>query len=363
MKQSIRHVVVVLACIFLLQACSEPPTASPVGVSFISFADSKRTAWESNAPRPLETVLWFPAETGTPTEDWRAGFLLAGPHAFHASLPKTPQKFPLILLSHGTGGSAQSMAWFARGLAEAGYIVAAVNHHGNTAVEPKYLPQGFALWWERARDLSVLLDKLIADPAFGPRIDMNRVGVAGFSLGGYTALMLAGARTDYAQWQHYCDKAPSDSSCKLTAEADFGMDKMKRVLDTDARARASLARAGDNYRDERVRAAFAMAPVLALAFDKASLAHISIPVSMLVGENDDQAPPLSNAALLATQIPMAQLHEIKNGTHYMFIARCTLLGKVLHFQICTDPWTLTRSQVHHDTVAQAVAFFSVKLAP
>src|SRR6218665_3560095 len=159
---------------------------------------------------------------------------------------------------------------------------------------------------DAARVLSVLLDKLIADPAFGPRIDMNRVGVAGFSLGGYTALTLAGARTDYAQWQHYCDKAPSDRSCKLTAEADFGMDKMKLVLDTDARARASLARAGDNYRNERVRAAFAMAPALALAFDKASLAHISIPVSMLVGENDDQAPPLSNAALLATQIPMAQ---------------------------------------------------------
>lgn len=36
-----------------------------------------------------------------------------------------------------------------------GYVVAAVNHHGNTSREP-YLPHGFLLWWERAKDLTAV---------------------------------------------------------------------------------------------------------------------------------------------------------------------------------------------------------------
>src|SRR6218665_3145753 len=64
---------------------------------------------------------------------------------------------------------------------------------GNAATEQD-LPQGFALWWERARDWSVLLARVAGHPMPGARIDMRRVGVAGFSPGGYPALALAGAR-------------------------------------------------------------------------------------------------------------------------------------------------------------------------
>ena len=84
------------------------------------------------------------------------------------------------------------MAWLAETLASNGYIVAAVNNHGNTAAEPSYQLHGFMLWWERARDISVLIDRLVADPQSGAHIDRSRIGVAGFSLGGYTALAMVG---------------------------------------------------------------------------------------------------------------------------------------------------------------------------
>ncbi|WP_265300368.1 alpha/beta hydrolase family protein [Verminephrobacter eiseniae] len=126
-------------------------------------------------------------------------------------------------------------------------------------------------------------------------------------------------------------------------------------------------RAGDDYRDERVRAAFVMAPALAQAFDRGSLARIVIPVSMLVGDNDDQAPAKTNAAWMAAQMQHAKLREIRNGTHYMFIAQCTPSGQAQQRQICTDPSGLSRAQVHRDTVAQAVAFsvafFDAALSP
>lgn len=99
--------------------------------------------------------------------------------------PMLEGRFPLVTLSHGTGGSAEIMSWLARDLASRGYIVAGVNHPGNNAVEP-YTAEGFMLWWERARDVSAVIDLVLADPPIGPHIDANRIGAMGFSLGGYT---------------------------------------------------------------------------------------------------------------------------------------------------------------------------------
>lgn len=65
-------------------------------------------------------------------------------------------KFPLIALSHGTGGSALSLAWLGTALASHGYIVAGVNHPGNNALDA-YTSSGFSLWSERARDLSEVI--------------------------------------------------------------------------------------------------------------------------------------------------------------------------------------------------------------
>ena len=84
------------------------------------------------------------------------------------------------------------LMWMGYYLASRGYIVAAVNHHGNTAAESQPAAQGFLLYWERPKDLTVTLDKLLADPVFGTRIDRKRIGAAGFSLGGYTVISIAG---------------------------------------------------------------------------------------------------------------------------------------------------------------------------
>jgi Platelet-activating factor acetylhydrolase, isoform II len=111
--------------------------------------------------------------------------------------PPAAGPFPLITLSHGTGGSAQIMAWLARALASRGYIVAGVDHPGNNAME-EYTAEGFLLWWERARDLTTVIDMLFRDRQFGRLIDRNRIGAAGFSLGGYTVIEIAGGRTDPA---------------------------------------------------------------------------------------------------------------------------------------------------------------------
>ena len=86
------------------------------------------------------------------------------------------------------------MAWFGCTLAANGYIAVAVNHPGNNGAEG-YTVLGFSTWWERARDLSTVIDAMLADPAFGSRIDARRIGAAGFSLCGYTVIEIAGGIT------------------------------------------------------------------------------------------------------------------------------------------------------------------------
>jgi predicted dienelactone hydrolase len=241
-------------------ACAAPPKrVNPVGLSFAAYEDAARRSWAGPQSRPLATAVWYPAAPGSRESEWRVGIFNAGWNAQKAPLPAATTKRPLIVLSHGTGGGAAGMAWLAETLASDGYIVAAVNHHGNTAAEPSYQLQGFMLWWERARDMSVLIDKLLADPQFGAHIDPSRIGVAGFSLGEYTALATVGARLAYQQWKSFCASHPVEPNCTLPPEASFSMADVQRLLDHDDRVKEAVSHSHESFRDARIRSAFEVA--------------------------------------------------------------------------------------------------------
>jgi len=153
--------------------------ANPVGLAFAAYEDGARRSWNGKHSRPMATVIWYPATIGTRETEWKVSIFNAGWVAQGAPLMAGAKKLPLVVLSHGTGASAASLSWLAETLASNGYIVAAVNHHGNTGAEPSYHPLGFILWGERVTDISVLIDKLFADPKFGSHIDPVRIVGAG----------------------------------------------------------------------------------------------------------------------------------------------------------------------------------------
>ena len=76
---------------------------------------------------------------------------------------------PVILLSHGFGGTAELMGWFGTAMAEAGYIVISVDHPGNNAMDRMTVP-GAILWWERAEDLKRALEAISHDQTVGPTL-------------------------------------------------------------------------------------------------------------------------------------------------------------------------------------------------
>ena len=328
------------------------------------FADTTRLAWDGSGPRPLRTSVWYPAPPGSPERsilDPSVPFTV-GQVAEDAPLSPAAPRYPLILVSHGTGGSAIQMMWLGRYLAAHGFIVAALNHHGNTGVEASPDPRGFLLYWERARDLSVALDRLLADSVFGPRIDTARVGAAGFSLGGYTVIAVAGGRFNPPQFDAFCGSARRDFTCGPQPEFPRAPELFAVLTATDSVTRRSLEHASDSYRDARVRAVFAISPALGGGFTAADLREVSVPVSIVVGQGDTVTSPATNARRYAALIPGAALAILPGPVgHYTFLAECTERGRAV-VAVCRDGAGVDRARVHARVSSMALRFFESKLA-
>ena len=354
----IAHALITVA---LTNACHAPGArAVPVGRMRRAYVDSARTDWDGRGPRPLATTIWYPAAAGSPETDWQVDVFQFGRGARDAAFVDGTRR-PIILLSHGTGGTAAQLSWLAEPLAAAGFVVAGVNHHGNTAAEDRYRPAGFALPWERARDLSVLLDRLVADSVIGPHLDTARVGAAGFSLGGYTVLALAGARLPFTDWRRGCARTPAAPGCALPPEAPFTLADVDVLARTDAPFRASVARNAAPTRDARVRAVYAMAPGLVSALDTTSLRAIAVPLRVVLGASDTQVQPGPTAAVLARFSPGAVVETWPGVVHYAFLAPCTWRGRLFVRALCGDG-SADRVGVHERAAREAVAFFRQQLA-
>jgi predicted dienelactone hydrolase len=109
--------------------------------------------------------------------------------------------YPVILFSHGFGGINIQSRFLMEALAGAGYLVLAPNHADarpsrRAPEEPfrDYAAWSDATYHDRRADIEAVLDVVLRTGSFeGVRVDRERVGIAGHSLGGYTALGLAGA--------------------------------------------------------------------------------------------------------------------------------------------------------------------------
>ena len=247
------------------------------------------------------------------------------------------------------------MDWIGAALAESGYIVAAVDHPGNNAREPVTW-EGFTLWWERATDLSDVVDGVLGDSAFAPHVDSARIGALGFSLGGYTVLELAGARTDLPAFMRFCRGPSADAVCHPPEMARV-VDRPLAGAEPSAPTEPSLARSGASYRDPRFKAVFAIAPALGQAFDPASLADVSVPIELLARDGDVNVPVATNAAHIAALLPHGKLLLVPGAGHYTFLPPCAPAMEQTMPWLCRDAPGTDRAAVHAIAVGKVRAFF------
>ncbi len=336
---------------------------SPVGAIVRQWSDPTRPAWNGAPARPLQTMIWYPTDDRAHVRAQRIAIFRTGRYAIDVDAPRVADgPHPLVVVSHGTGGSAASIAWLCRRLAEAGFVVAAVNHHGGTAAEHGGLTlPGAALWWERPTDLSRVLDRVLADPAFGARIDSTRISVAGFSIGAYTALAVAGARLQIDRWRPYCGAHGADSSlCRVPPEAGFRIDEVWDFLDSDPLAIESLTRADVDYRDERVKAVAAIAPVTVPLLEETSLATVTAPVHVFAASDDDQSTLDADVRPLVRSLPSGELTIIDGAGHYTFLSERTLAGRLIARRFVADRPGISRRRIHDRVAAEAISLFDVQ---
>jgi predicted dienelactone hydrolase len=355
------RVLVAFACLalapILVRAQQKSATGLRVGMAFRSYTPTEPYNWRGAKTHALLTTIWYPAVDSTveqPLQVPGLNIFLLGSVARNAELAVAPRKFPLILLSHGTGGTALSLAWFGTALAAHGYIVAGVNHPGNNAAEP-YTVEGFSTWWEQARDLSEVIDVVLKDSTFGSRIDATRVGAAGFSLGGYTMIEIAGGITDPAAFIDFCASPKADGICTSPPEFPTLFEDFQKLVKENPEF---LRHATDSYHDARVRSVFAMAPALGPAFRPASLTKITIPVEIVAGEGDTNVPISSGAKYFAGNIPGSKLIIYPGAVgHYVFLDSCTEIGQKSASILCKDAASVKRDVIHAQMIDSALQFF------
>ncbi len=326
-----------------------------LGISVLEFQDEQRSSWSGSGSRPIMSHIFYPAVDdreelillGAPGKE----LFRAGDAAWNAK-PIDGKRFPLVIMSHGTGGSALQLLWFAKALVKNGYIVLGLNHHGNTAAEETKYAEGFMLWWERAQDINVALDSLLKNKKFSGLIDADKIAVAGFSLGGYTALATLGGLTDVARFDSFCASKKRDATCGAQIEFPTMLEDFAKVKDS-APVQASLAREKLDYKNKQIKAAFVMAPAAVQALTEESMRGILLPVSVVVGDGDNVAPASTNALYAHSAIKNSGYNVLPKVGHYTFLSECTKLGKRFLKDLCEDH----KGEVHENVGAKAVSFF------
>ncbi|WP_161808860.1 alpha/beta hydrolase family protein [Stenotrophomonas ginsengisoli] len=271
------------------------------------------------------------------------------------------RKRPLVILSHGTGGSAAQLSWLAESLVAAGYLVAGVNHHGNTGAESASWPHGFALPAERARDISVLIDQLLGDKEIAPNIDTDRIAVAGFSIGGYSALASSGAHFKVSDRQLRCASQSSNPVCQLPPEAGFTEADIRVLANSDITFKQALARDEHPVSDSRIRVVYAIAPAFLSLMTKDEFSLLDVPTRVVLAEKDEQILMAETLDVLREGLADATSITIPDAGHYSFLASCTFRGRIFLSAICRDSSKIDRDQLHARIGTDAARFFDAKL--
>jgi predicted dienelactone hydrolase len=313
-----------------------------VGIRHIKVMSPER-------PKPLDVTIWYPAGPGGTLVKAGENKIFIGTPAMEDA-PVEGDHHPLLLLSHGSGATVATMAWLANSLAAQGYVVAGPDHQGTTSGDST--PADTPSIWQRTNDISRVLTALTEDPQWKRKIDADRIGVLGFSLGGTTALSLAGARFDLDAYIRYCATYPQMADCVWFAGGKAFRDQVEiKVPPFDLKS-VDRARYEQSNRDRRLKLAILVDPGMVLAIRPESLSTINIPLYFINQGSADTVPVAVKADKVASLALNAQLKNIVGAVHMSFLNICKPTGAEFlktigeTDKLCDDAGTRSRADLH-----------------
>jgi predicted dienelactone hydrolase len=226
--------------------------------------------------------------------------------------PVTGERLPLVIVSHGRG------SWFgahhdtAEALADAGFVVAAINHPGDNGNDLSRRDD-LSVFASHPVDMVGLLDFMLGDWKDKAVIDPARIGLFGFSKGGYTGLVLIGVAPDFKRYAEVCQEKTGACAQLHNGEA-----------------------APNPPHDVRIKAAVIVDPA-STTLTRDNLATIKIPFQFWRSERG--GPGVgdgSDNARVANSLPgKPDVHVVPAG-HFAFLAPCSPQLATAIPRICTD---------------------------
>lgn len=300
-----------------------------------------------NGDRSLVTRIYYPTHAQGLPQQVGGRPVFAGISALPDATPAAGH-FPLMVISHGSGGNNSSQAWLASALVQQGMIVIAANHPGSTSGDS--VPAKSLELWQQTRDISALIDAMLKDSVWQPRINAQAIGVMGHSKGGYSAIATIGGQVALKDFIAGCQRQPRSPNCLFYA----GVNK-------DA---ISATAFNANYTDARIRFAIALDPGMVPYLQPASLRHISAPLLVIAAQrfmpgNDPASLGAESLATYSGQPPIKAI-ILPGSNHFDFMPQCTpaapeILAEEGEAFICGS-LPAERERAHQQTIAAVLAF-------
>lgn len=310
--------------------------------SFGSVGFQQATVPDSQG-KPIAVGIWYPSDAP------------AAPHpldlftqtvAVNGSV--SGGRLPLILISHGAYGSLASHYDTAIALAKAGFVVAALTHTGDNSTDQSYIGNRKDLI-DRPRQVKVVLDWMLSSWADRGKLDSGRVGMFGFSLGGFTTLVEIGGTPELPRMALLCSTRPDAPECafiKMSHGDQLQPGAVHPVWTHDA----------------RIRAAVVAAPAASFLFGPGDLRAVKVPVQLWRAEKDTNAPDAWNSGLVREELPVApEEHVVPGVDHYIFLAPCSAALASAVPEICHDAPGFDRAAFHAAFNRSVIAFFQKEL--
>jgi len=293
-----------------------------------------------DSKRQLSTRVFYPSLSDAPSLLQASNSVFQGFSAI-PDAPLAAGKFPLVILSHGSGGNNTSLAWLATQLARHGIIAVAASHPGSTTGD-SYATTDITL---QTRDISSMLNFIMRDFRWGKVIDHQKIGVIGHSKGGYSTLALTGVQISRQRFADYCATMPTMPDCQFYHRAGVRLQLL------------NASRFEASYRDARIKFAVALDPGMAYAVTPQSVASIKVPVLLLAADYYIRAPKLLRLGVENIHLPQLRLPQTG---HFDFLPLCQpqaaeILAAEGEEFICATP-EAERAAIHQQVVRQIMVF-------